>query len=181
MPISCDNVYAMSTKTEQHERQEGIQVYELGFHFVPTLSEDEVVVQFSHLKSLIEKKGGTFISEETPLMTKLAYEISKTVKATKKRYTSAFFGWVKFSVNPEEIAPIEKEVKAFESILRYIIITTVRENTLVGSREAVSAATLAASKKGGSKEAGSEVEASVETTPADETPVTSVEETPIAE
>ena len=81
----------------------------------------------------------------------------------------------------EEIAGIEKEVKAFESILRYIIITTVRENTLVGSREAVSAATLAASKKGGSKEAGSETEASVETTPADETPVASIEETPIAE
>lgn len=181
MPISCDNVYAMSTKTEQHERQEGIKVYELGFHFVPTLSEDEVVVQFSHLKSLIEKKGGTFISEETPQMTKLAYEISKTVKATKKRYTSAFFGWVKFEINPEEIAHIEKEVKAFESILRYIIITTVRENTLVGSREAVSAATLAASKKGGSKETGSDTEADVDTTTADETPVASIEETPIAE
>lgn len=153
------------SKTEQHERQEGIRVYELGFHFVPTLSEDEVVVQFSHLKSLIEKKGGTFISEEVPQMINLAYEITKTLKAQKKRYTSAYFGWVKFDIDPSELAGIEKDVKAFEPILRYILITTVRENTLVGEKEAI--------KKVGTKETGSE-------TPADETPVAG-EATPITE
>lgn len=153
------------SKTEQHERQEGIRVYELGFHFVPTLSEDEVVVQFSHLKSLIEKKGGTFISEEVPQMINLAYEITKTLKAQKKRYTSAYFGWVKFDIDPSELAGIEKDVKAFEPILRYILITTVRENTLVGEKEAI--------KKVGTKETGSE-------TPADETPV-APEATPITE
>ena len=153
------------SKTEQHERQEGIRVYELGFHFVPTLSEDEVVVQFSHLKSLIEKKGGTFISEEVPQMINLAYEITKTLKAQKKRYTSAYFGWVKFDIDPSELAGIEKDVKAFEPILRYILITTVRENTLVVEKEAI--------KKVGTKETGSE-------TPADETlPVP--ESAPIAE
>jgi ribosomal protein S6 len=120
---------------KQHERQDGIQVYELAFHLVPTLSEDEVMVQFSHLKSLIEKKGGTFISEETPQMTNLAYEISKTVKAQKKHYTSSFFGWVKFELNPEEIAGLEKQVKGFEPMLRYLLITTVRENTLFVPRE----------------------------------------------
>ena len=134
------------SKTEQHERQEGIRVYELGFHFVPTLSEDEVVVQFSHLKSLIEKKGGTFISEETPHMIDLAYEITKTNKAQKKRFTSAYFGWVKFELNPEEVPALEKDVKAFEPILRYILITTVRENTLVGNKEVLT-------KKGTKEEA----------------------------
>lgn len=132
------------SKTETHERQEGIRVYELGFHFVPTLSEDEVAVQFSHLKSLIEKKGGTFISEEAPQMTDLAYEISKTVKAQKRRYTSAYFGWIKFDIDPSELAGVEKDVKAFEPILRYILISTVRENTLVTPKDA--------SKKNGTKE-----------------------------
>lgn len=144
------------SKTEQHERQEGIRVYELGFHFVPTLSEDEVVVQFSHLKSLIEKKGGTFISEETPQMIDLAYEITKTSKAQKKRFTSAYFGWVKFELNPEEVPALEKEVKAFEPILRYILITTVRENTLVGSKEVLA-------KKGTKEESETSTE---ETSPA---------------
>ncbi len=125
----------MSTEKDTNERQEGVRVYELGFHFVPTLSEDQVEVQFSHLKSLIEKKGGTFIAEGTPEMIDLAYEISKTVKAEKKRYTEAYFGWVKFELNAEEIPAFEKDVKAFEPILRYLLITTVRENTLVGAKE----------------------------------------------
>lgn len=125
----------MSKEKDTNERQEGARVYELGFHFVPTLSEDEVAVQFSHLKSLIEKKGGTFIAEATPEMTDLAYELTKTTKAQKKRYTEAYFGWVKFELNAEEVSTLEKEVKAFEPILRYLLITTVRENTLVGSKE----------------------------------------------
>jgi len=118
---------------EKHEEQEGIRVYELGFHFVPTISEDEVAVQFSKLKSLIEKKGGQFVSEDAPKLIDLAYEISKTVKTEKKRHTSAYFGWVKFDIDPFEIAGLEKEVKAFDPILRYILITTVRENTVTGS------------------------------------------------
>ncbi len=121
----------MSKEKDTNERQDGVRVYELGFHFVPTLSEDEVVVQFSHLKSLIEKKGGTFISEETPAMIDLSYEISKTVKAQKKHYKEAYFGWVKFELNADEIPALEKDVKAFEPILRYILISTVRENTMV--------------------------------------------------
>lgn len=140
----------MSKNIEQHERQDDIRVYELGFHFVPTLSEDEVAVQFSHLKSLIEKKGGTFISEETPQMTDLAYEISKTVKAQKKRYTTSYFGWVKFDINPEEIPGLEKDVKNFEPVLRYLLITTVRENTLNAIREA--------EKKAATKEAAPEAD-----------------------
>ncbi len=128
----------MSTEKDTNERQEGVRVYELGFHFVPTLSEDQVEVQFSHLKSLIEKKGGTFIAEGTPEMIDLAYEISKTVKAEKKRYTEAYFGWVKFELNAEEIPAFEKDVKAFEPILRYLLITTTRENTLVAAKEATS-------------------------------------------
>ncbi len=128
----------MSTEKDTNERQEGVRVYELGFHFVPTLSEDQVEVQFSHLKSLIEKKGGTFIAEGTPEMIDLAYEISKTVKAEKKRYTEAYFGWVKFELNAEEIPAFEKDVKAFEPILRYLLITTTRENTLVAAKEVTS-------------------------------------------
>jgi ribosomal protein S6 len=138
----------MSKEKDTNERQEGVRVYELGFHFVPTLSEDEVAVQFSHLKSLIEKKGGTFIAEGTPEMIDLAYEISKTVKAQKKHYTEAYFGWVKFELNAEEIPAFEKDVKAFEPILRYLLITTVRENTLVGSKES--------SKKQSTKETSEE-------------------------
>lgn len=115
------------------EREERLKVYELGFHFVPTLSEDDVTVKFSELKSFVEKLGGEFISEDAPKPISLAYDISKTVKGQKKWYRNSYFGWIKFALISEEVAGLEKEVKAFEPILRYILITTVRENTVIGS------------------------------------------------
>ncbi len=115
------------------EQQEGVNVYELGFHFLPTIAEDDIAVQFSQLKSLIEKRGGEFIAEDFPKMIPLAYEISKTIKTLKKRFENAYFGWVKFTLKPEDIVELEKEVKAFDPILRYLVISTVRESTLVGS------------------------------------------------
>jgi len=125
-----------NTKTDEVvEAAEGLRIYELGFHFVPTVSEDEIAVQFSHLKSLIEKRGGTFIAEGTPEMVSLAYDITKTVKAQKRHYSSAYFGWVKFEINPDEIAGLEKEVKAFDPVLRFLLIITVRENTYIGPKE----------------------------------------------
>lgn len=120
---------------DQTEQETDSKVYELGFHFVPTIAEDDVAVQFSHLKSMIEKRGGEFISEDFPKMIPLAYEISKTVKAQKKRYTDAYFGWVKFSLTADQIGDLEKEVKAFEPILRYLVISTVKESTLLEKKE----------------------------------------------
>jgi len=118
------------TESQEAEVQEGHRIYELGFHLVPTISEDDAAVQFSHLKSIIEKKAGTFISEDAPKLINLAYELTKTTKAVKQHYKSAYFGWVKFEIEPEAIADLEKELKLFEPLLRYILISTVRESTL---------------------------------------------------
>ncbi len=125
----------MAKKVEliQEDQQLENRVYELGFHLVPTMGEDEVAVQFSHLKSLIEKRGGQFIAEEMPKFKNLAYPISKTVKAHKSSHLSSYFGWVKFEINPEEIIPLEKEIKAFGPMLRFLLIKTVKDNTFIGA------------------------------------------------
>lgn len=118
------------TNNKEQEAQEGVRVYELAFHLVPTISESEVAVQFSHLKSFIEKKKGAFISEQLPTLTRLMYEIPKTVKGQKKWYENSYFGWIKFSLEADEIEAIEKEVKNFDSMLRYLLIKTVAEDTM---------------------------------------------------
>lgn len=118
------------TESQEAEVQEGNRIYELGFHFVPTISEDDAAVQFSHLKSILEKKNATFISEEAPALISLAYELTKTIKAVKQHYKSAYFGWVKFEIESEAIVDVEKEIKAFDPILRYLLIATVKESTL---------------------------------------------------
>ena len=59
--------------------------------------------------------------------------ISKKIKADTKNYLTSYFGWVKFEINPEEIIPLEKEIKAFAPMLRFLLIKTVKENTFLGA------------------------------------------------
>ncbi len=111
--------------------KEGFKVYELGIHLLPSLSEADVQIEFSKIKSNIEKLDGEIISESIPRMFNLAYEIPKTLKAQKKWYETAYFGWVKFELDSSKLAVFEKFVKELEDTLRYLIVKTVRENTLV--------------------------------------------------
>lgn len=111
--------------------KEGFKVYELGIHLLPSLSEADVQIEFSKIKSNIEKLDGEIISESIPRMFNLAYEIPKTLKAQKKWYETAYFGWVKFELDASKLAVFEKFVKELEETLRYLIVKTVRENTLV--------------------------------------------------
>lgn len=111
--------------------KEGFKVYELGIHLLPSLSEADVQIEFSKIKSNIEKLEGEIISESIPRMFNLAYEIPKTLKAQKKWYETAYFGWVKFELDASKLAVFEKFVKELEGTLRYLIVKTVRENTLV--------------------------------------------------
>jgi ribosomal protein S6 len=111
--------------------KEGFKVYELGIHLLPSLSEADVQIEFSKIKSNIEKLDGEIISESIPRMFNLAYEIPKTLKAQKKWYETAYFGWVKFELDSSKLAVFEKFVKELEETLRYLIVKTVRENTLV--------------------------------------------------
>ena len=119
------------TEINIESTKEGFKVYELGIHLLPTLSESDVQIEFSKIKSNIEKLEGEIISESEPTMFKLSYEISKTIKAQKKWYETAYFGWVKFELDASKISVFEKYVKELENTLRYLIVKTVRENTLV--------------------------------------------------
>jgi len=119
------------TEINIESTKEGFKVYELGIHILPTLSEADVLVEFSKIKSNIEKLEGEIISESEPRMFKLAYEIPKTIKAQKRWYETAYFGWVKFELDASKLAVFDKFVKELENTLRYLIVKTVRENTLV--------------------------------------------------
>ncbi len=119
------------TEIIKESTKEGFKVYELGIHLLPTLSEADVQIEFSKIKSQIEKAEGEFIGESAPRLFTLAYEIPKTIKAQKKWYETAYFGWVKFRLDASKLALVEKYVKELDSTLRYIFVRTVAEDTLV--------------------------------------------------
>ena len=119
------------TENIKQSTKEGFKAYEVGIHLLPTLSEADVQIEFSKIKSQIEKANGEFISESAPRLFTLAYEIPKTIKAQKKWYETAYFGWVKFELEASALAAIEKYVKELDSTLRYVFVKTVAEDTLV--------------------------------------------------
>jgi ribosomal protein S6 len=119
-------------KTEESSLGDELQVYELGFHLLSTISEENLSKEVGNLKAIIEKESAFFIGEEgLPKTIKLAYEIDKVIDNKRISFDSAYFGWVKFEVNPKSIKAINKGLEKLESILRFLLIKSVRESRMV--------------------------------------------------
>ena len=105
-------------------------VYEVGYHIVPTVEEVAIPAEADAIKSAVVETGGSVISEDSPKIMNLAYDISKSVNAKRQSYSKAYFGWVKFEVEPAAIAPIKSKIESMASVLRFIIIKTVKADTM---------------------------------------------------
>ncbi|HET8575288.1 MAG TPA: 30S ribosomal protein S6 [Candidatus Paceibacterota bacterium] len=114
------------TKTEL---QNGTLIYEAGFHIFPTASASEVKEIVEAIKTEVARVGGEVISEEEPAKIKLAYEMRKNTASKRYRFTESYFGWVKFEGEAETALKMDEFLKHHESILRFIIVKTIREDT----------------------------------------------------
>lgn len=110
--------------------EKDLKIYEVGYHLVPLLSEEQLPAEVGSLKGAIEAQGGLFISEEFPKLRPLAYDIPKTVDGKKHHFNQGYFGWVKFEVAPGSVSAINKAFEKNAHVLRYILIETVRESTM---------------------------------------------------
>ncbi len=105
-------------------------IYEIGYNLIPTISEEGVAKEVGKIKEKITSLGGAVISDEYPNQIKLAYEMTKEIENKNVRFTSAYFGWIKFELEPEAVAEVKKMADSDLNVLRFIIIKTVRENTM---------------------------------------------------
>lgn len=106
------------------------QVYEVGFHIVPSVEEGKIAAEVESIKSYIEKQHGVFIEEEFPKKIALAYTITKDTDDKRQKFDKAYFGWIKFEMKTENIINIKDYMDKNKNILRFLIIKTVRESTL---------------------------------------------------
>lgn len=106
------------------------QIYELGYHILPTLSEDEVAKVVTALKGELSKIGAEIIAEAHPALMTLAYELGKDIENKNRKFGTAYFGWVKFEVETAQIEAFKELVDKNLNVLRFIIVKTVRESTL---------------------------------------------------
>ena len=109
---------------------DNIKIYELGYHLIPTINEESLGVEVSKLQTIISENGGNIISEEFPQMKNLAFEISKVSENKYNRFNKAYFGWIKFEIDSSVIREIDKKATSNPSVLRFLIVKTVKKNTI---------------------------------------------------
>jgi ribosomal protein S6 len=123
--------------TEINETKVDSRVYEVSFIFDNKLDESAALEKSNALKQSIATLGGSFISEEAPYMRELAYEMIRVVNNVNVRFNEGYFGWIKFELDGEKVKEFEKALKQDEQVIRYIVVKTVRDNTVYTKRAPV--------------------------------------------
>lgn len=110
------------------------RVYEVGYTLVPQIKEEDLDVEIDAVRSTITNNGGLPISEGRANLIELAYPMDKIVNNERNTYEKGYFGWIKFDVSPEKLADIKAGFEASEKIIRFLLISTVKENTMTDAK-----------------------------------------------
>lgn len=121
-------------KGENKASEENSKVYELGYLLVPTIKEEDVSINYGNLKELVLSFGGEVISDEMPKMINLAYTMSKVISNVRSKFDTAYFGWVKFTMDSAKVLELKKRLDLDPNIIRFLILKTVKENTIATKR-----------------------------------------------
>ena len=70
-------------------------------------------------------------------MRELAYEMTRVVNNINVRFNEGYFGWIKFELDGDKVKDLEKGLKLDEEVIRYLVVKTVRENTVYTKRAPV--------------------------------------------
>ena len=163
--IPSGSLTAQCMSTEKKEGR--LSVYEIGYLLSTSIPEEKIPAEAEALRAIITKAGASVIAEEAPQREQLAYTIrTKNVSGTYNTYDEAYFGWVKFELTSDVVEAVKKAIEILPSVIRMILITTVKEPTYLGKRAPAVAAAFGATI--------------VAKKPADENVVAKVEEKPVA-
>lgn len=123
-----------ATPSKIANKTDSSKIYELGYILVSSLPDEKIADEVASLKDLLATNGAEVVSSEDPILIDLAYSMTKVVSAQRQKYGRGYFGWVKFEGEPEALAAIKKVLDLSATMLRYIIVKTVRENTLLNGK-----------------------------------------------
>ncbi|MBU6427061.1 30S ribosomal protein S6 [Patescibacteria group bacterium] len=125
-----------------------MSVYEIGYLLSPAVPEEKISDEVDALRKIITGAGAAIIADELPHRQKLAYVMRrKTVSGSYEKYADAYFGWLKFELEAGKIEGVKKSFETNPSVLRTLLLSTVRENTYLGKRAMQIAAELTGSDR----------------------------------
>jgi len=118
---------------ESHDDRK--MVYEIGYLIATSIPEEQVPAEADKIKKIINDAGAVILAEEAPHLQPLAYTMrKKMVSGAYDKYDEAHFGWVKFEMSSNKVEEAKKAIEVLPTVLRMLLITTVRENTYLGKR-----------------------------------------------
>lgn len=112
------------------EKETRLSVYEVGYIMVPTIAEESLGEEVTLFKDMFTENGAVFISDEYPKLIELAYEMTRSINNKKQKFSYGYFGWVKFECSTSQAKIIKDILDKNEKLVRYLMIKTVRENTM---------------------------------------------------
>ncbi|HUC88779.1 MAG TPA: 30S ribosomal protein S6 [Candidatus Paceibacterota bacterium] len=127
-----DSADEVEKNTEEKDIRTSI--YEVGYLMVPSIAEENLGGEVTSFKDSLAELGASFISDEYPKMTELAYEMSRSIENKKQKFLYGYFGWVKFECATNEARIIKENLDKNEKLIRYLMIKTVRESTMSPKR-----------------------------------------------
>ena len=63
--------------------------------------------------------------------------MTRVVNNINVRFNIGYFGWIKFELDADKVKELEKGLKLDEEVIRYLVVKTVRENTVFTKRAPV--------------------------------------------
>jgi len=124
---------ARTKKIEENigeEQEVRLSVYEVGYLMVPTIAEENLGGEVTTFKDMFLENGAVFISDEYPKLIELAYEMTRSILNKKQKFSYGYFGWVKFECTTASAKKIKDLLDKNENLVRYLMVKTVRENTM---------------------------------------------------
>ncbi len=109
------------------------KMYEIGYLLSPLLAEEKLEEEVLGIRKAIEDKQGFVISEARPKNQKLSYSV-KIPGSPAGGFGTAFFGWIKFLVDPDGLTEINAFLKSplvssANKLIRFLI-TGVKKETM---------------------------------------------------
>jgi ribosomal protein S6 len=95
--------------------------YEFAFHILPTVAEGEVPDIFAQIKAKIAGVA-EITSEEAPERIDLVYPIVKSMEGKNRKFTSAYFGWVRMKLESATVATLTEELSTMPTMLRHLLV-----------------------------------------------------------
>ncbi len=100
------------------------KIYEIGYLLVPYLPAEGISGSAETIiRAKIVAEGGEVTSALEPVMTRLAYTITKILNNKHTKFSDGYFGALRFKAEGEMVKKLEEVWKKDENIIRFLLVT----------------------------------------------------------